>query len=150
DKSGADPRQKPTERKTSMKGHVRRRGKSWCFVMDIGRDASTGRRLQRWKSGFPTRRAAEEALRRALHIFDHGGDPFPPSTTLAELVAQRWEPHLRTNEKVRARTLDGYERLLQNWVLPQIGGMQLVRVTPLHVQTVLDGMVEAGKAPRTV
>jgi integrase len=46
--------------------------------------------------------------------------------------------------------LDGYERLLRNWVLDRIGGVRLVHVTPLHVQSVLDAMVEAGRAPRTV
>ena len=75
--------------RTMIAGHVRKSGKSWCFVMDVGRDPDTNRRLQRWKSGFRTRKAAEEGLRKALHRLDEGMDPLPPTITLSEFVAQR-------------------------------------------------------------
>jgi integrase len=89
-------------------------------------------------------------LRKAINRLEQGMDPLPPTVTLSDFIAQRWAPHLRLNGHVRARTLDGYERLLRNWVTPRIGGVRLVQVMPLHVQSVLDAMVEAGRAPRTV
>jgi len=40
-----------------MRGHIRKRGKSWAVVVDVGRDES-GRRYQRWHGGFTTKREA--------------------------------------------------------------------------------------------
>src|SRR5215211_4042588 len=127
------------------RGHVRKRGKSWCFVVDVGKDPDTNRRLQRWGSGFASRSAAEDGLRNALNRLEHGIDPLPPSITLAAFIVTRWAPHLRLNGRVRPRTLDGYERLLRNWVIPRIGGVRLAHVMPLHAQSVLDAMVETGR-----
>ncbi|WP_260507900.1 Arm DNA-binding domain-containing protein [Cytobacillus firmus] len=34
-----------------MKGHVYKRGDSWTYVVDIGRDPTTGKRIQKSKVG---------------------------------------------------------------------------------------------------
>ncbi len=133
-----------------MRGHVRRRGKSWCFVIDIGQDSKTGKRRQRWNSGHPTRKSAEEAMRRALGRLDVGDDPIPQAITLAEFVEQRWLPHLETQGKPRPSTRKRYASLLHRRVLPAIGSLRLDRVRPAHVQAVLDAATRGGSAPRTV
>lgn len=56
-----------------MRGSVVKRGKTWSYIVDVARDAETGRRRQRWKGGFATRRVAERAL---AHVAD-GGDCCP-------------------------------------------------------------------------
>jgi len=133
-----------------MKGHVRKRGKSWCFVIDAHRDAATGQRRQRWSSGYETKRAAEQAMRKALHRVDAGADPFPEKITVAEFIDARWLPHLETQRKPRPSTRRRYEQLLRKHVLEFIGGMRLDRVRPAHCQTVLDALIDGGWAPRTV
>jgi Arm DNA-binding domain len=35
-----------------MKGHVYKRGETWTFVVDVGRDPVTGKRKQKSKGGF--------------------------------------------------------------------------------------------------
>jgi Arm DNA-binding domain len=42
-----------------MRGSVVKRGNTWSYVVDVGRDPMSGRRRQRWKGGFPTKREAE-------------------------------------------------------------------------------------------
>ena len=49
-----------------MRGSVVKRGNTWSYVVDVGRDPVSGRRRQRWKGGFATKREAERALGRAL------------------------------------------------------------------------------------
>jgi len=51
-----------------MQGHVRKRCR-WEFIVDIGRHAVTGRRPQKGKSGFATKKEAESAPARghSLH-----------------------------------------------------------------------------------
>ena len=42
-----------------MKGSVKKRGKSWCYVVDLPRKAD-GKRNQKLKSGFRTRKEAKQ------------------------------------------------------------------------------------------
>lgn len=53
-----------------MKGRVFRRAAGWAYAVDVGKDAS-GRRQQKWKQGFASKRDAERALREVLHALDH-------------------------------------------------------------------------------
>ena len=58
-----------------------KRGVTWTYVIDAGRDAS-GKRVQKWRRGFPTKKAAEAAMQafrdpehlgRACHLqIEHG------------------------------------------------------------------------------
>ena len=48
-----------------MRGHLRKRGKKWAVVVDVGYDEN-GRRRQQWHSGFRTKREAAEALTKIL------------------------------------------------------------------------------------
>jgi hypothetical protein len=45
-----------------MRGAVYRRGSTWTWHFDVDPDALTGRRRQRTKGGYKTKRAAEQAL----------------------------------------------------------------------------------------
>jgi hypothetical protein len=49
-----------------MRGSVTKRGKTWTYILPLGRDPATGRQRQKWVGGFATKRAAEEALTAAL------------------------------------------------------------------------------------
>jgi integrase len=108
------------------------------------------RRRPKWVGGFATAKEAKTERRRVLGVLDAGGDAFPPDITLREFVESAWLPHLAANDKPRASTREGYEKLLRRWVLPEIGGLRLDRITPAHCQAVLRRMIEAGKAPRTI
>jgi integrase len=131
-----------------VKGHTRKRGRSWCFVLDIGRDPVTGKRKQKWVSGFATRKEAEKALRRALGRMDADKDPVPPKITLAAYVETQWLPLLEAIDKPRPRTRAGYEAHLRRYVLPLIGGLELAKIRVQHCQKVLDKV--ADRAPGSV
>ena len=131
-----------------MKGHVRRRGRGWSFVIDVSRDPKTGKRRQRWRSGFATRKEAERELRRALGRLDVGDDPLPDKITL-EAFAERWLAHMAVQDHPRPRGRAEYERHVRGYVLPMIGGLELRKIRPAHCQAVLDAYSE-GRAPRSV
>jgi integrase len=131
-----------------MRGHVRRRGRGWSFVVDVGRDPETGKRRQRWSSGYETKKSAEEAMRKALGRLDVGDDPIPSKITLGEFT-ERWLAHLETIGSPRPNSRRRYAELLHQRVVPLIGGMRLERIRPAHVQAVLDAATEAGLSPAT-
>jgi integrase len=126
-----------------VKGHVRKRGGSWSFVVDVGGE---GPRQQKWRGGFRTRKEAEVELRRVLTSIDKGGDPFPAQISLADYLA-RWLDYqaLRVRPNTHKREAD----LLRLHVVPVIGHLRLDRIRPGHVQMVIDGMLERGLAPGT-
>jgi integrase len=131
-----------------VRGHVRKRGKSWSFVLDLERDPQTKKRRQKWVSGFATKKEAEAGLRRALGRLDVGADAVPEKMTLTAYVETQWLPHLDTVGKLRPRTSAGYAAHLRRYVLPLIGGLELSKIRVQHCQKVLDKV--AHRAPGSV
>jgi hypothetical protein len=130
-----------------MRGHVRRRGKGWVYVVDQGRD-DDGRRRQKWSRQYPTRREAEAELRRALGRIDVGKDPLPERVSV-ERLAGSWRSHMEAQNRPKPQVRRGYLRDVEAHVLPMIGGVEARKVRPAHVQACLDRFAEE-HAPRTV
>ena len=137
-----------------MEGHIRKRGKTWQFTCDAGRD-ETGRRRQRVKGGFPTRREAERALRRVLYEMDNGTCAEPAKTTVEAYLRKWLEGYARAN--VEETTYVRYEQIVKLHLIPALGGHMLPELKPLHIQSYyaeaglsgrLDG--KGGLSPTTV
>ncbi len=123
-----------------MRGHVHKRGKNWAYVVDIGRHPTTGSRRQRTKTGFATRRAAEEALARIVAGIE---SPIALETmTLAEFCRQWLDGHCPT---VKATTAKGYRERLEWYVLPRLGHVELRDLSPLHIQTLWSDLLANGR-----
>jgi hypothetical protein len=45
-----------------MKGYIRKRGNTWSYTVDVGKDPRTGKRKQKTQSGFKTKKEAQAAL----------------------------------------------------------------------------------------
>jgi integrase len=162
-----------------MRGHVRRRGATWSYVVDAGMNrarrcttcdarvwtewghspgvcpkcaAELGEerqeRQQIWKSGFRTKRAAEQEMRDFLVKVGAGADPLPKDLTVTAWV-EKWLVSERVRS-LRTQTSNRYRQLLRNDVIPSIGGMQLVDVRPRHIALVLERLAERGMSARTI
>ena len=107
-------------------------------------------RRQVWgKGSFPTKGAADKAMRQALTRLDAGRDAFPSSVTITEL-AKRWLDHKRASGRVRPVAMMRYEQLLNLYLLNQFGTFTIGEVRPGHVQAALDLMTANGLSPATV
>ena len=71
-----------------MRGHVRKRH-TWEFIVDVGPHPVTGKRRQKSKSGFATKKGAESALREFIRHVEGGGDPCPERIRLVDYLC-RW------------------------------------------------------------
>ena len=101
-----------------MRGHIRKRGGTWSVVVDAGRDPETGRRKQKWHSGFRTRKDAQRALADILGRLDRGTYVEPSRQTLAEYLTE-WLEATRT--RVRPSTWESYQRNVRTHINPAIG-----------------------------
>ena len=100
-----------------MRGHVHKRGQTWTYVVDGGRDPATGRRRQRTKGGFRTKRLAEEARSAALQSMHDGSFVATDPQTVGEWI-DRWLVAMAP--KIRASTLRDY-RMGQGRVKARLG-----------------------------
>lgn len=114
-----------------MKGYVRKRGSSYSFTVDIGRDPLTGKRKQKTKGGFKTKKEAQKALNEMIYQLDKGLYIQPSAMTVEEYAAVWLE-----NKKLhlRATTAEQYENKIKKWIVPHLGNFLLEDLKPIHGQ----------------
>jgi len=135
-----------------MQGHVLRRGTTWSYVVDVGRDPASGRRRQRTKGGFRTKKEAQQALAALIRTLGDGTYVARDPQTLDEWI-QRWLGTMAP--KVRSSTLRDYANGL-NRVSERLGQMPLQSLRPLDVEELYAALLKSGGrgggalAPKTV
>jgi integrase len=144
-----------------MRGHRKAEGRCssrctrWYYVLDAPPHPD-GTRRRKWSTGFPTKRAAETALREELGRRDQGLILSTEKVTVRGF-ADRWLDYMATLGR-DARTLERYRELLQLHALPIIGGLQLKALQPVHLADLYARLLKEGRrdgrpgglAPRTV
>lgn len=127
------------------KGHVRKRGDAWAYVLELPRGPDQKRR-QKWKSGFKTKREAQAALNKALAEVQDGTYVESTKLTVRELM-ERW--HKSIERTVSPNTHQTYGDMIRCYILPELGEFSLARVKPLHVEELTEKL-DARLAPATV
>lgn len=136
-----------------MRGHVRRRGKTWTVVVCIGRE--DGRPRYKWYSGFETKKQAETRLTELLREMDLGDYLIPTNETVGEFLARWLRDYAKGN--VAPKTYEGYEHMIERHISPAIGHLQLTKLTPAQLQAYYAERIRSGRirgkgglSPRTV
>jgi integrase len=140
-----------------MRGHVRKRGNTWCIIVDVGRDPETGKRRQSWRSGFRTRRDAERGLTEILGRLEGGAYVEASRGTVAEFLRE-W---LTATEArgLRPNTLSTYRMLVDKHLIPRVGSVPLQKLSASHLNAAYADMLASGRrnvkktsglSPRTV
>ena len=126
-----------------MRGHVRKRGNVWYFIVDAGPHPETGKRQQRWVSGGRTRKACEQALAKYLHETEAGTYAAPIKITVADHLKQWFRDYAVPN--VRPRTAEGYRGIIKDHLIPKLGRLQLEKLTPRHLQRYYASALKEGR-----
>ena len=130
-----------------MRGHVRKRGNSWAYWYEAGRDDS-GRRKQCCRSGFPTKKAAENALAATLTDIQRQEHVDRSLLTFGEFVDEVWLPHV--DETRRPATRESYRRQLKRHICPVLGHRPLQEVSATDVDRVYRVCATKGLSPATI
>ena len=116
-----------------MRGRVfRRDGKRWAFMIDVGPDPAKGRRRQQMRSGFPTRKEAEQAMRELLAVVEQGTYVARSVLTVGEFLDE-WLVTLKP--RLRETTWYGSSVAVRR-LAAQIGAVKLQALTPLEIERV--------------
>jgi integrase len=117
-----------------LSGTVIKRGGKWVAVAELPRDVN-GKRRKRWSSGHKTRKEAEAARVAMLHEIANGID-VAPSRLRLDAYLRRWLE--ATTARVAPRTAEQYQGVVKHRLIPTLGGIELVRLTPLHIEEALN------------
>src|SRR6266511_1363263 len=113
-----------------MRGAVYKRGSTWTWHFDVDPDALTGRRRQRTKGGYKTKKAAEQALAEAIGQWRGGRLPQRSKHTLGHFLQEEWLPAVKP--RLRASPWANYRTYAAAYVVPVLGQVKLQALTPVQ------------------
>jgi integrase len=120
---------------------------TWSFVVDLGPGVdSTGEwreRRQARRRGFPTRKAAQEALDQLRVESRQGTHVAPSRQTVRDYLEQDWLPTVR--RELAESTWESYERNIRHHVVPNIGGFKLQALDGAALNKLYTHLLEAGR-----
>lgn len=113
---------------------------SWGYSFFAGRDEE-GKRLQITKSGFPIKREASEALRRAIQDHQLGAVVPSDSRTFAAFF-EEWIREV-AGRRCQPKTLERYEQL-GAYAVRKFGTVELQKITPMVIEKSLHELQDRG------
>ncbi len=108
-----------------MRGSVVKKGDRYFVKIELDRDHATGRRQQKWHSGYRTKREAERARVDLLSKLDRGEYVEPSQQTLGAYLAD-WLKAIEPT--VRPSTFDSYSRNMRLHVIDHVGSIRLAKI----------------------
>lgn len=127
-----------------MAGSIRKEGTSWYYVLEI---YENGKRKQRKRRGFRTKREAQSALIEAQNALMTGKYVKPSSKLLKDYLKEWMNIKQHSIARETAKTNLSY---INNHIIPEIGSIQMSKLTALDVQKLISRLLEKGLATSTV
>ncbi len=121
---------------------------SWSYRIDVGKDPVTGTRRQVYKSGFPTKKAAELAKAEFLTKVKKEGF-FTPTNELMKSFLHKWLYTVYKHE-VQATTFERAESTVKNHILPAFSQYPINDIKTYDVQQFISNKTKEGLSPATV
>jgi hypothetical protein len=133
-----------------MRGHVRKRGNTWAVIYDEGRDEN-GKRRQRWRGGFATKKEASAFLTDVLSKLGDSSYVAPSKVTLGDYLTAEWLPALEASNELRPLTRTQYRSVVRTRIKPRswLASLRLQAITPAHVKRLLGELKEEGLSDAT-
>jgi hypothetical protein len=122
------------------------RGISWYFTLELGRDA-TGKRIQRTRRGFPTKKRCE--AERAAELVDRRrGVHVEPSSSHWQRTSSAGSPRRLGNHS--PSTHHAYATIVRTRIVPSLGSVPLGALDALTLATQFYRKLGERYAPTTV
>jgi integrase len=138
-----------------MRGSVRKRGTTYTWYLSMP-DPVTGKRRQRSKGGFRTRKECQAALNEALAALRTATFVDPSPRTLGSFLVEEWLPAVRP-PRLRPSTWSSYQMNAKRHIVPALGAVALQRLGPAQLTAFYRTLLESGRrdgrgglAPKTV
>ncbi|MBZ8121439.1 tyrosine-type recombinase/integrase [Bacillus thuringiensis] len=130
-----------------MKGHIRKRGNKYCIVIDIGPDPETGKRRQKWFSGYKTKKEAQADVAKKITELNEGTFVDPSKLTLKEYLLEWLEVKKMSLEN---GTYISYKAYINAYIMPTIGMVSLHKLNAIHIQKCYKATIDKGIANNSI
>ena len=128
-----------------MEGSIRNRSPgSWELTIDLGRDQQ-GKRIRRFTTVKGTKKQAQQRLRELLTELDGGIAPSNERILMRDWL-NTWMTDCVEGHLSQA-TEDRYRGIVNNHLIPALGHIELKRLSPSHVQTLQNNLLDGGMDP---
>lgn len=114
-----------------MRGHVRKHGTGWQYTVNLETDPATGKRRQKSKGGFKTKKECEQAMNELMAQLESGMFFESKELVLREYIDYWLENYAKVN--VAASTFELYKSFSKN-IVQHIGNLTLKETKPAHIQ----------------
>lgn len=129
-----------------MRGHVTKKGKKWYIVVDNGVNPVTGRRKQKWISGYDRKKDAQADLSKILVEMQEGSYIEPTKMTVREFFIQ----YLAARKiNLRETTYYNYRKHINNHIIPKLGNIPMQKLKGIDLEKFYSSLSE-GMKPVTV
>lgn len=123
-------------------------GATWSYIIDVGRDPATGRRKQKKKGGFATKKEAQEAAAKTIMEVSEGTYVEEKNITF-EAFAKEWLEIYKNSGRVKPSTCMFREVVMQR-LLVFFGNAKLKSISRKTYQSFLDSLQKKGYAKNTI
>ena len=120
-----------TPKKNKVKNGIVFTGRSWSYVLRVP-DTNTGKTKPQWVGGFDSEKAAKLARDKARVSLSTSNYVSPNKLTLGEYLTT-WINEVHANQ-LKASTLERYKRVINRYLIPELGAIKLQDLRPSHVQ----------------
>ena len=113
-----------------MRGHITQRSKkkgTWSIVLELGKDAATGKRRQKWVTFQGSQKDAKKRLTELLHQLDTGSYVNPSKQTVDDYLNDWLKNTAYPN--MTPRTYEGYRDVIRRHIIPALGQIPLTQAS---------------------
>lgn len=126
-------------------GHIRKRVKkngviAWQIVVETPADYITGKRKRIYKTITGPKKDAENELRNLMFQTEKGYSATTTRLKVGEWVEQYMETYVK--KRVTETTYHNYQKIVKSYILPELGGIELQKLTTMDVQKWINGIHE--------
>ena len=125
-----------------MRGHIRQRSPGhWAIILDIHKD---GQRKRKWHAFKGTKREAQAECARLITAMKEGAYVEANKLTVGQYLIERlaqWE----TSKKIGHKTAERYRELINNQIIPHLGGKQLQKLRAIDVEAWHNALIAGGR-----
>ncbi len=115
-----------------MDGYLTKKGKTYYLVIYQG-VTPEGKEKRKWLKSGKTKREAEVFKAKTMANYHSGGFVEPSSLTVAEYLGRWLEEDVRL--RLRRRTVESYELIVKEHLIPALGHYLLSKLQPLDIQS---------------
>ncbi len=118
-------------RKYDKRGNPFKRGNTWT-ILYYPIDPKTGKKKQRWKGGFKTKKEAQDAIYEINAKINSNTYIEPTKMTLAKYLNKWYDSHCKP--RLSSNTLRGYRVNIENHIIPNIGYIPIQQLSKGEIQ----------------